>query len=699
MALFTGAFLVFSVLSLSVAQRPPQFALLGVLGLTARERLALVLAESALLGVVGSVLGLALGTGLAALALRLLGGDLGGGYFPGVAPRAAVERGGGAASTARSAWSRRWSAAGCRRAPRSGSRRRRRSRAWAATAPSGARPGSGSALLALGARAGAAAAGRRHPAGRLRRRWPACWSAASPACRPASASLLRRRARRRAMRWRCWRWSARAPARHRDRRGRRRGREPGLAVALTVMVASFRDSVTHWLDAVLPADLYVRARPAARRQRHRVAAAGAAGAAPRASPGVARAEAQRVSSLQLDPARPAVALIARPLRRPGAQRCRWSASWSPRRPARRRSTSARRWSTCTAPRRAGASTLPLPDGRRADGVRARRLARLRAPVRRGGDRRRRLPAPHRRRARQRPALWLAPGARLGDGAAELRAARDADGHDGALLEFASPREIRATSLRIFDRSFAVTYWLQAVAIAIGLFGIAASFSAQVLARRKEFGLLAHLGLTRRQIARRGRRRRRGLDGRRRAARPRARAGGERGAGARGQPAELPLDHGPAAALGCGSARCAPRCSPPARSRPARRAAGGGAAERAGGEGRLVGARACDARGSRGPLAGKPSRAEVPSAFRTPRNLPCTVVQSPSGSPSWARQASSAPPRRSRCRSRPRSCADSRPEAAPTSWPASTPKGCAIASRRPPSSRTAPAPARASPSRR
>ena len=29
--------------------------------------------------------------------------------------------------------------------------------------------------------------------------------------------------------------------------------------------------------------------------------------------------------------------------------------------------------------------------------------------------------------------------------------------------------------------------------------MAASFSAQVLARRKEFGLLAHLGLTRRQI--------------------------------------------------------------------------------------------------------------------------------------------------------------------------------------------------------
>lgn len=71
-ALFTGAFLVFSILSLSVAKRQQQFALLGVLGLGARERLQLVLAESALIGVVGSALGLALGTGLAAAALRLL---------------------------------------------------------------------------------------------------------------------------------------------------------------------------------------------------------------------------------------------------------------------------------------------------------------------------------------------------------------------------------------------------------------------------------------------------------------------------------------------------------------------------------------------------------------------------------------------------------------------------------------------------
>src|SRR5690606_21283996 len=85
-ALFTGAFLVFSILSLSVAKRQQQLALLGVLGLSARERLQLVLCESAIIGLLGSALGIAAGTGLAYTALKLLAGDLGGGYFPGIAP-------------------------------------------------------------------------------------------------------------------------------------------------------------------------------------------------------------------------------------------------------------------------------------------------------------------------------------------------------------------------------------------------------------------------------------------------------------------------------------------------------------------------------------------------------------------------------------------------------------------------------------
>jgi putative ABC transport system permease protein len=93
------------------------------------------------------------------------------------------------------------------------------------------------------------------------------------------------------------------------------------------------------------------------------------------------------------------------------------------------------------------------------------------------------------------ALWLQPGTDPAAVQQGLRALLS----DPGLLEFSASRDLRQLSLRIFDRSFAVTYYLQAVAIAIGLVGIAASLSAQVLARRKEFGLLVHLGLTRAQV--------------------------------------------------------------------------------------------------------------------------------------------------------------------------------------------------------
>jgi putative ABC transport system permease protein len=68
------------------------------------------------------------------------------------------------------------------------------------------------------------------------------------------------------------------------------------------------------------------------------------------------------------------------------------------------------------------------------------------------------------------------------------------------IEFALPGELRALSLEIFDRSFAVTYLLEAIAILVGLAGVAATFSAQTLARTKEFGMLRHIGVTRRQIS-------------------------------------------------------------------------------------------------------------------------------------------------------------------------------------------------------
>jgi putative ABC transport system permease protein len=92
-------------------------------------------------------------------------------------------------------------------------------------------------------------------------------------------------------------------------------------------------------------------------------------------------------------------------------------------------------------------------------------------------------------------IWLKPGYSTARVAEELRAQLDV----GATTEFVEPGEIRRLSLQIFDRSFAVTYALEAVAVLVGLFGLSSSLGAIVLARRREFGVLRHLGMTRKEI--------------------------------------------------------------------------------------------------------------------------------------------------------------------------------------------------------
>ena len=96
------------------------------------------------------------------------------------------------------------------------------------------------------------------------------------------------------------------------------------------------------------------------------------------------------------------------------------------------------------------------------------------------------------------AVTLAPGANRAAVIEGLHAALPAE--LTRRIEFAEPGEIRALSLRIFDRSFQVTYLLEAIAILVGLAGVAATFSAQTLARTKEFGMLRHLGVTRKEIS-------------------------------------------------------------------------------------------------------------------------------------------------------------------------------------------------------
>lgn len=63
------------------------------------------------------------------------------------------------------------------------------------------------------------------------------------------------------------------------------------------------------------------------------------------------------------------------------------------------------------------------------------------------------------------------------------------------------REIRAQAIRIFDRTFAITYALEAVAILVAVIGIAGALLAVVIDRKRELGLLRFLGASKRQIRR------------------------------------------------------------------------------------------------------------------------------------------------------------------------------------------------------
>ena len=76
-ALWTGAFLVFSTQALTVLRRQRAIALLRALGLTRGEVRGMLLAEGLALGGLGAVIGLLLGAVLATVLLRLLTADLG----------------------------------------------------------------------------------------------------------------------------------------------------------------------------------------------------------------------------------------------------------------------------------------------------------------------------------------------------------------------------------------------------------------------------------------------------------------------------------------------------------------------------------------------------------------------------------------------------------------------------------------------
>jgi putative ABC transport system permease protein len=91
-------------------------------------------------------------------------------------------------------------------------------------------------------------------------------------------------------------------------------------------------------------------------------------------------------------------------------------------------------------------------------------------------------------------LWLDPGARAVPVTAAVHALFPRD-----FFEILTSTALRERSLRIFDHAFAVTYALEAIAVAIGLAGVGFAAGSTALARRAEFGMLRHLGLLKRQI--------------------------------------------------------------------------------------------------------------------------------------------------------------------------------------------------------
>lgn len=490
-ALTTGAFLVFSAQVLGVVQRRAELAFLRAAGFTRATLLRWILLEGGLIGALGSVIGALGGYGLAWLTLQVLGGDLGAGYFHGSRPALRIDAWGttgfialGIAAALAGSLAPALDAARSDPAPalRSGD-----------AAASFARFDRIAPALACLVLAGVAAS--LPPLDGL----PVFGYAAIALLLVGSVLLLPRIARLVFARLPAPRSPALALALD-QLRGAPHLATIGaagvlaavsLAAAMAIMVGSFRSSVDAWLGQVLPADLYLRA-----------SRAGESGfldapaqAAIRATPGVSRIDPLRHHSLLLDPALPPVALIARPLRGDGTAPALPLLSRIDTAPGTTAVLASEAMLDLHGWRLGQRVRLPLAgreveaqvagiwrDYARQHGAIAIDLERYRALT---GDRR-----------INDVGIMLETGAAASQVAQALRAQFSA----GA-IEIAMPGEIRRLSLDIFDRTFAVTYALEAVAIVIGIAGIGAGFAAMATARRREFGVLRHLGFTRGDIAR------------------------------------------------------------------------------------------------------------------------------------------------------------------------------------------------------
>jgi putative ABC transport system permease protein len=92
------------------------------------------------------------------------------------------------------------------------------------------------------------------------------------------------------------------------------------------------------------------------------------------------------------------------------------------------------------------------------------------------------------------AIYVAPNASAASVREEI--AQAAAGYRVLLF---SNRDLRTEAIRIFDRTFAITYALEAVAVIVAVMGIAGALLALVIDRRREIGLLRFLGAAAGQV--------------------------------------------------------------------------------------------------------------------------------------------------------------------------------------------------------
>ncbi len=489
-SLWTGAFLVFSTQSLAILRRRRTLALLRALGLTRGQLQRALVGEGAVIGVAGSILGVLLGALMASVTLKILSGDLGNGQLHvgsaalrgGVLPMLAffvigtVASGAGAWLPARNA---------VRQAPARGLKSGDGD--FASTARIGWR--AGLALLVCGALLawlppvaglpifGYAAVGTLlFGAVLLVPALTVTVLGALPRLHRVALDLAIAQMRENV------RLSTLSLASIIV--------SFSLMVAMAIMVFSFRVSFEHWLGKLLPADLQLRV------PFENDTAFWTAGdqAALLHTEGVARAEFRRTRRLLLDPARAPVTLIAR-----GAE------------PA---ATAAELPLVSEAPQLA----LPVNPVWISESVQDlygyQIGSRMILPLERGQNFT--VAGVWRDYARQagsvvmsqqtylaasgdtsatEASLWLQPGADPRVVEAALR--RKLPAPDS--IEITTSTALRERSLSIFDKAFAITYALEAIAVIIGLAGISFASSSTALARRAEFGMLRHVGMLRGQI--------------------------------------------------------------------------------------------------------------------------------------------------------------------------------------------------------